>query len=174
MESARVIITYKCSRNCSYCVNKHKPIRDAATHIQDLSEIPHRNEINITGGEPMDDPARTFGVLASASALGFKTIYLYTAKWHICLPTMVVGVNGLHFTLHADATAEDVAGFHEVQQIACLYPNKSFRLALDPRLQTPLTLIPRAWTEVWMKYWRDESDICIPEHETLYVLGEQS
>lgn len=170
MKKARVIITQRCSRNCSYCCNKHTAILDAAIPINNLGEIPHRNEINITGGEPMEVPFLTHKQLLDAQAFGFKTVYLYIARYTNYFERLIPLVNGVQFTLHAKTTRADIVDFHCVQNLACLNPDKSFRLALDGRIQERMTLIPRAWTDIKMKLWRDADNVCIPPDETLYRL----
>ena len=170
MKKARVIITQRCSRNCSYCCNKHEHIRNAAIPINNLGEIPHRDEINITGGEPMEVPFLTHKMLFEAQAFGFKTVYLYTARYTKYFERLLPLVDGVQFTLHAKATRTDIVDFHHVQNLACLNPEKSFRLAMDGRIQERMTLIPRAWTDIKMKLWRTEENVCIPPDETLYVL----
>jgi len=139
-------------------------------HIESLADIPHRDKIMFTGGEPIDHIDLTFDAIAHANTLEFKTIYLYTARWHPALALMVENLNGIHFTLHQGATERDICEFEMFQEVACLYPDKSFRLAIDPTIQHKIKLTPRAWREIRVKHWRLGEECIVPVDETLYRL----
>ena len=173
MHTARVLITRACTRNCSYCCNKYAGIQGRWKNLPKLSDLPHRDVLCITGGEPMEHLDLLRDVLMEASKLKFKTVFLYTARWKPEMYKVVHRVDGIHYTLHSNASMQDVVDVMSMQTLASAFPEKSFRLAISPDIKHAISILPYAWKEVRIKQWRDETDLCIPEHETCYVLGEE-
>jgi organic radical activating enzyme len=145
------------------------------------------DEILITGGEPMLDPARTADITNRLKWQnpGAKT-YLYTAKYsaHLWALALMCHFDGMQFSLHADATSEDLKDFHDLQN-ALYYrrrsiENKSFRLYVDSRLFGNVTVNPALWSRVEMKPWLTEDQLLqlnasnngLPSGETLFILRD--
>lgn len=170
MQKARVIITpgLFCARNCSYCCNHFTNILAGAVNIDRLADIPHRDVLMITGGEPMEHLGLTWNIIHYAKTLGFKTVYLYTARWKDSLLRMIKYLDGIHYTLHAGSNIQDVVDFGAMQAMASKYPDKSFRAYLHPDLKHAINIMPYVWQRVEVKPWLSEEECPLPEGETLY------
>jgi len=168
---ARVLITEKCNRNCSYCVNNYDAIQKQMKPLDNIEELYEYDEVCITGGEPtlvIDD------VLAFIARIRdkVKTIYLYTAQWNPRLAEVVKLVDGIHYTLHENAVAYDINGFLNFQDMVAKYPEKSFRLGISPDVEIPVSIFPNRWKRVEVRTWLSESDDCICVGETLFRMTE--
>jgi len=103
MKTGRIIVTYKCPKNCVGCCNKDwkydppKPI----THYD-------YDEIVITGGEPLLFPDKVIALAKEIKEQSTAKILLYTAKTEGFMEILPY-VDGITFTLH---DPEDVFGFN--------------------------------------------------------------
>lgn len=95
-KTARVIITLKCERACSYCCNKYEKIIKQCVHINNLKPLRGYKEVIITGGEPMLNPSRTLSIIRRIKRMNPKAlIYLYTAKYDMKLEDTIELVDGV-------------------------------------------------------------------------------
>lgn len=167
MNKARVIITMACTRNCSYCCNQQASGIDGAIYIKDISQIPHRSEIMITGGEPMEHFELTRSIVRQAYDLAFRRIYLYTAKWNPRIYEILPFLNGIQYTIHENWTADDIEGFYDMQDLAGYHPRLSCRLYIAHNVNV-IVLHPNVWKRVEVKPWINNCPL--PPGETLYIL----
>lgn len=105
MNTAKIVISWQCNLDCSYCCNKQQAIRDSFKPIT-LEEIKQSNydDYEITGGEPLTNGnSLALRRVLQAIPRG-KNIYLYTNGLNLNRPTAcslaylrVTGVNvGYH------------------------------------------------------------------------------
>jgi organic radical activating enzyme len=170
MLTARLIITWKCLRNCPPCCNKYKKVIQTATKIQKLSELVDYDIICITGGEPMLEIQRTVDIITQIKKQNPKVIiYLYTAWYAKDVERIISLIDGIHFTIHENETSEDIKEFNKFQRIIANY-DKSFRLYIDRRVQTPVTIQPNLWARVEIFDWLSEEECLLRiKHEKLLV-----
>lgn len=171
---ARVIWTKACQRNCSYCSNTFPEIIAQMQPLTDLTTLADRDEIMITGGEPLLNPPKLIAFLIKVrEACPTSKIYLYTAYARGTTPMQLQAImeltDGIHYTLHADASPDDIIGFQYFQSYANVRKSKSFRLSLDPKLPTPLEIIPAVWKEIRIKEWFSADNCPVPLDETLHL-----
>ena len=182
MRIARLIITWDCNRNCSYCCNTYTRVMKQQRAVQDLSELLPYDVICITGGEPMLYPRRVVNI---AKALRLQNqnvkLFVYTAEPFagavgltrpFGLQEVLSVVDGMHLSLHGEATQYDVSAIREVQSFVLdhdLYKEKSFRLYIHPDVQHAITLEPRVWRRVELKPWLKEAEMELPAGEELLV-----
>lgn len=89
-DTARLIITMECERNCGYCCNNYKHIIGQAKTIRTLREIQYYKYVCVTGGEPMLRPSRTKRILKKLHELNPTVkIFLYTALYNIVVNVLV-------------------------------------------------------------------------------------
>lgn len=171
MKKARLIVTMNCIRKCSYCCNKYEGILTKATTLSSLFPLKHYEEILITGGEPLDDPKRTLKIIEVLKALNPAVrLYLYTARYTVEMIHIMDKVDGIQFTLHEGASIADVIGFNKFQAIAGMYPDKSFRLYMHPKVKHRIPVKPSMWSRVESKPWLTERECTLPEGEELFIL----
>lgn len=174
MKIARVLLTEKCQRSCTYCCNHYSSIMKNAIYIPDLRGLEEYNQILITGGEVLLDADTTIAALKEVrQRYPNTTLYLYSALFTKRMIEIVELVDGIHFTLHAASTEKDVARFNSFQELAKDYPDKSFRLYLYPEIKLPITVYPYIWTRLEVKPWIPEEDLSLPPNETLYIIDSQ-
>lgn len=178
VNTARLIVSFKCSRGCEYCCNKYSSIIDGGTRIKSLDEMPDYDTYCITGGEPMEWPEKTKEVINGLGIKGlFKStkIYLYTAKYTKELTEMLPFLDGVHYTLHENSGPRDLNGFEAFQNDIRMLKrrtNKSFRLYINQSIKAWVTVQPNLWTRVESKPWIGEESCQLPAHEKLYILEE--
>lgn len=178
--TARLIITLDCNRKCHYCCNTPEMLA-SATKISDLSELQHYPEILITGGEPMLNPTRTLAIVQHLNQLGqiywnkhkkLRKIYLYTAlalERGYLYSMLMYGVDGIHYTLHYNSSAKDVAlGIDNIEILSKEFPNKPFRLYMDSEVEHQVTIIPQRWSRI--QSFKFIEDCPLPENEKLFLL----
>ncbi|KKL47756.1 hypothetical protein LCGC14_2332390 [marine sediment metagenome] len=171
MKIARLIVTFDCERNCSYCCNKYKSIVGNRTKIKSLKEVKYYDAVCITGGEPMLNPYKVYGIIQILKKQNPKVIiYLYSALWVRDMVDMMAVVNGIHFTLHANSTAIDILNFYEFQKEAQNFPWVSFRLYVHPQIKYGVNVVPKVWKRIESKPWIGEESCQLPENETLFEL----
>lgn len=173
---ARVLITKKCQRNCTYCCNQYTTIMDNAQTINDLKVLKDYNTICITGGEPMLNPLRTRKIIQKLRNQKLSiTIYLYTAKYVPEIETILPLVQGVHFTLHSNSSEQDINDFQKFQQLIKNYYNgKSYRLYISPDIFYTISIQPNLWKRVEIKPWIPEGKCPLPTGETLFILNEKA
>jgi hypothetical protein len=169
-QKARVIITPTliCSRNCWYCCNHYEGLINAGVDINSLEDIPHRDTIMLTGGEPMEHVELTRQAIAKAVELGFKTIRLYTARFKDELYEFMPHLDGIHYTLHEGSTDEDIGSFMRMQFLAEEFPGKTYRAYIHPSITTSVMVTPSIWHRLEIKAWLSEEECPLPDGEVLY------
>lgn len=184
-KTARVIVTLKCNRKCSYCVNKQSGTLKSAEKIWGIEallcgtfgrydSIVTHDEFLITGGEPMLDPLRVHLLaMRIKCAQSDAKVYLYTAL-HVLgnagTSHVLYEVDGIHYTIHRDATPKDILLFRRFQDMIEPYKDKSFRLFIEQGVKHQVPVIPNRWKRVEVKPFM--IDCPLPENETLYILEE--
>ena len=79
-KTARVIITSKCDRKCPGCCNSKLDYTSLAKVIGGITALKDYEEVVITGGEPMINPAQLYTVIKMLRKQNKRQkIYLYTA-----------------------------------------------------------------------------------------------
>ena len=176
MKIARVLITLACPRSCPYCCNGYDHIMRQARPITDLADLVDYDQVLLTGGEPMlypDEIRRIIPILRGQRTKA-TTIYLYTALYTPELPGLLPLLDGAQFTLHLPFSPSDLRDFESFQGDIVLYPEKSFRLAISPDIETTIPVIPNRWVRVLSKDWRSEERCVLPPGEDFfhYVHGK--
>ena len=132
---ARVVVTLDCSRQCPDCCN-HTGILAFGKKITDIEQLLGYEEIIITGGEPIliyDKVEAFIKMLRSKQYEG--EIYLYSALYRSwAYEKLLPLVDGLHFTLHAEARDQDIIELKALSKVIADFEGKSFRLSIDNRL----------------------------------------
>jgi len=144
MRKARVLVTQKCNRNCDGCCNKSN-ILDSMKVIKSIDELLPYDEIMITGGEPTlvrDKVITLFEQLKERYYMGNRLIYSATYDEDFYSKLIPI-IDGLHFTLHYEATDKDVRDLRDLSLFLKDYLSrktnvsenyKSFRVNIDKRL----------------------------------------
>jgi hypothetical protein len=172
MKIARVITTFDCGRNCSYCCNKYQTLISQGREIDDIVDVMQYDQIILTGGEPMLYPERIIDICKRLREWDYKgPIWLYSAKYVPMMWEVMQHVDGLHFTMHTDSAA-DMDGFNLVQTLASTYRDKSFRLYISPSIVRAMTIYPFLWKRVEVKPWIPEGKCPLPLGEELFILKE--
>ena len=166
--TARIIVTYKCNRNCPGCCNTHD---NSVRKIKDISELLKYDEIVITGGEPMLIKKDVIRLLLLLRSRGFAgKIYMYTAFFEddTYSDILLDRLNGITFSIHAEATENDIVVFKQLSNIIATKSHLNSRLFIDNRIWDKFEASQRRfsmWDEVRNLEWKDE---CKPaEHEEL-------
>lgn len=134
-KTARVIVTYKCNRSCPGCCNGHG---NSVRKIENIEELLGYEEIILTGGEPML-LGSTLQEFIQKLRVGMYSgkIYLYTAHWKDSRfnHEIIKMVNGITFTIHAEAVDADIISLKWLsKQKRLAEPNFSSRLIIDSRV----------------------------------------
>jgi hypothetical protein len=102
-----------------------------------------------------------------------RTIFLYTAQYIKRMEEVIHIVDGIHFTIHYPLLVDDLEGFYlfqkELQRWIC--KGRSFRLYIDSRISTPISITPAVWSRVEIKPWELEPPL--PKGEKLFILNEE-
>lgn len=176
MKTARLIITFDCNKDCSYCCNKYTSLIKKAMPNTNLDSLVNYDAICITGGEPFLDLDRTLHIVEELAQLKTTNpnlkLYLYTAMFKplIGIYRIIRLVDGVQYTLHAKSNELDIHHFKMFQtDIASQYPDKSCRLYIHPDVPYEVPIIPSLWKRLEVKPWIKEEDCCLPQNETLYT-----
>lgn len=177
--TARVIVTQECSRNCSYCVNKQNDgemIR-SARHFT-LECLTHYEMVLLTGGEPLLKYTLVLGLCDQLRRKGYKgQIIIYASRNLIPRGHWIElfkFIDGVTYTIHDEnegtVSHKDMDDLHDMQTLFRCYPQKSFRLNLAPTLESNIPIIPEVWGSIKIKKWLE--DCPLPTNETLYIIPE--
>jgi len=168
MRIARVIVTWKCDKDCDLCCNKNLPVQPQPCTIEDLQGY---DQVLITGGEPMLYPARLEEIIKKLRAQAPENkVYLYSALYRPAMHHIVKLVDGIHYTLHHPFRQVDLDKFNRFHTMIDQYRDKSFRLYIDPRIDWVIPIRPDQWSRVEVKPWMDACPL--PEGEVLLELKE--
>jgi pyruvate-formate lyase-activating enzyme len=178
---ARVIITLECNRKCDGCCNTPDMIYQAAK-IPDISHVTDAEEIILTGGEPMLKPDLLLGVLDflrnREDWTYTRKIYLYSALFHRGIEGLyekvIPLVDGFQFTIHKEATYQEVAELKKLSQFLKhnRYTFQSLRLCIDTALFERFhfgNVDLSAWDSVRKMKWI--KDCPLPKDEKLFILN---
>ena len=170
IDTARLIITMDCNRDCVGCCNKSTAIIEQVTTIQNLALLRDYPIIVITGGEPMLNWERTLKIAIRLKHNNPNVIlYLYSSWYnHGLLLDMIDLVDGLHYTLHYPTKESDIQDFNNLQGQLCCFNDKSFRLFIDNRVYYGVYIMPNLWHRVEIKPWMKECPL--PSNEKLFIL----
>lgn len=179
MKKARVLVTLNCNRNCEKCCNKEKVFNQHKI-LTDLKNLKDYDEIMITGGEPMLYPAQTLKIIQQLRKITriHTRIYLYSAYYNKAkhkpfIPDLIHNINGLHYTLHDNATDADIIALKNLTEMLAYRIHSDFesaRLAIDKRLYDKYdfsNINLSAWDVIRKLQWLDNCPL--PEGEELFV-----
>lgn len=152
-----------------------------------LEELAEFDKICITGGEPMLVFELTKLRLEQLRRhFPGKKIYLYTALYAREMEDILPLVNGVQFSLHQQATSEDVVDLMMMQDMLRRWRSsihqKTHRLFIDSRVNRMVLIEPRVWSRVEVKPWLSEKELLkcnkvnngLPRGETLFVLEKEA
>lgn len=166
---ARIIWTPTCHRTCSYCCNKSKIVQAQMTPLEVVRSL-NATDISGSGGEPMLYPGPLVTFLRALRECNPRSkIYLYSARWSYSWRSVISLVDGVQFSVHRDVTSSEALGLELFQSFAIAYPDKSFRLNLESRIERNLTITPRAWSRIELKEMLSLDSCAVPDYETLYI-----
>lgn len=170
-KTARVIITSKCDRKCPGCCNSKLDYTSLAKVIGGITALKDYEEVVITGGEPMINPAQLYTVIKMLRKQNKRQkIYLYTA----CLtmddhPVILKHLDGITVTVHAEATDEDIRNLNYMS--SNLYDEDlDMRLFIDKRVYDRYDLsniCMKTWDVVRKLEWKEKCDPA--ENEELFL-----
>ncbi len=168
---ARVIVTFDCSRNCDYCVNKDPGTMFEAKVIAEIEQVAYRRQIIITGGEPAEYKP-LINVLTRIKELNpAGLVYLYSASFNDNIKKALPFIDGFTFTLHDHYITADLNALIEIQQYPGILDRiLSMRLCLGPNITKSLPITPAVWEQIKVKTWKKRGEPCLPDPEDLYVL----
>ncbi len=180
----RVILTKQCPRQCLDCINSFDPVINKAKKIN-LEEIKSSgDDIVLTGGEPGIYPHLENVVEKLREQNPNAKMYIYSALANKKIIDILPKVDGLSFTLHDDASELDIASFLKLQErikeLKDKYPEKSYRLYIDSRLDKDIQIEPNLYTRVNKIKWMNEEEILAqkdrnfgcPADEELVILND--
>jgi organic radical activating enzyme len=162
INTARVIVTYKCHRNCPECVNTAHP-RETVPVLerQDLKQF---DEVVITGGEPLLFPEK---VQDLANVL--KRVILYTAvpDWD-ALESVAGYIEAVTISLRND---DDVSRFNDYAESWALddLPNKRVRVYYENLRRMPNLYRGYSFK---MCQWKPAAECHLPVNEKLFRLDQ--
>lgn len=175
---ARVIVTLDCPRKCEGCVNES--LKDVKV-IDSKDELLHYKEIIITGGEPMLIHEKVLNFVEELrNNLNYTgKIYLHSSlyddetMYRTYDRLLTRYLDGFNFTLHNEATDEDVSALKSLSESPTMMVNKgllSTRLSIDNRLYdrydfSNINLLN--WTVVRKLQWLSECPL--PQGEELLI-----
>lgn len=157
--TARVIVTYKCNRNCPGCCNsKLFNVRK----VNNISELKDYEEVVLTGGEPMlfaDSLLKLIKELRRQNRI--QKIFLYTACMEMDNYTKILNqLDGITVTLHAEATDNDIRNLKYMSEK--LYGEYlDMRLFIDKRVYDKYDLsniCMKTWDVVRKLQWKEKCE----------------
>lgn len=169
-ETARLIVTYDCDRNCHGCCNKTGTVK--AREIYSVKALGGYKEVVITGGEPLLYPGKLLKFIKQLNkANRHCKVYIYTACLHLEDYDKILGfVDGITVTLHAEATDDDIRNLKYMSENLWGEPI-DMRLFIDHRVYDRYDLRNikmDTWDVVRKLEWRED---CKPadNEELLYL-----
>ncbi len=172
---ARVIVTLECNRHCENCCNTGDAFFDHKW-LNDINELLAYDEIIITGGEPMliSNEVVIFVHELRRNLMYTGKIYIYTALYNQSLRFEYLDlfnyINGLHYTIHAEAEDQEVMELKQLSEILPRQRGLSFRLAIDNRLYKRFDFSNidfSAWSVIRKLQW--QVNCKLPEDEKLFI-----
>lgn len=177
MRTARVIITFDCKRNCSYCSNKFTSIIDTAITIKSIDEMFKQkfDEVVITGGEPMLNPERTMAIISRIKKINDRIkVFMYTANYNSYIQTILKSIDGITYSIHENSSEEDAKDLLKMQAEIIGHKNsKSLRLYVNQSYPRKDLIIPSLWHRIKIENPLTENKCKIPDNEILFILKER-
>lgn len=152
--------------------------------LDSVAKLLRYDEVVLTGGEPLLEPDLVVEVCKTLrSAPPYRKVFLYTARFD-CEAVMKVlpYVDGIHFTIHENASFADIDRFHTLQsrvlnsQSGPAWPNHSFRLYIHQNNRHSVMVLPHLWQRLEVKPWMSEDDCRTPSElgEDLFILSKEA
>lgn len=163
-DTARIMISPKCNKACSYCCNEQQGVLDMFKPVTDLQFLARYKNICITGGEPMLFPDKVLSVAAYARNMDLK-VYLYTAQYTFRMYEVIKWLDGLTYTVHANANYKEVNDFYRMQALLATSSSlcHSKKLLKDPDVDLKISPV---WADTEIAVWKKQCTI--PENEDFY------
>lgn len=168
---ARLLVTLKCHRTCSYCCNNHQGTKEAMRVCRDKEELLKYDDIMLSGGEPLLYFDLTLALAAYYRTHG-KRVFLYTTLWPRVHGNLLLHqLDGIQYSLHSNAwSAYDHHCLERLQEDLLGWEGSS-RLAIEPGLKHGLILKPERWDSISTFEIMGPGECPVPE-DSLYVLRE--
>lgn len=115
-------------------------------------------------------PDLVIGLCEQAIKMGSE-VFLYTALYIPEIATILKLVKGIHFTLHYPTNDSDLGGFYKFQNLIKSRVG-SYRLYIDPEIDTSVLIWPWVWSRVEVKPWIKEGECRLPIGEKLFILDQ--
>ena len=173
--TARLLVTLACSRGCGYCCNAIPGVQEQFRPLADLDDLDDYAEIVLSGGEPMEAPKLTRGIVYELfTRQPLRPIYLYTARYVPELAPMLPMLRGITYTLHKGATAAELERFQKMQRALRSSRrldsgHRTDRLAMDGGGDLDIVIDAGVWAEVRVKHWECAPDSPVFDAEDLFV-----
>lgn len=166
---ARLIVTRACNRSCAGCCNGYigKGTIPEPRRVGGIEPLMDYEEVMITGGEPALVPMLSVAIAESLRRKGFRgRILMYSATFDRDFYEKISPfIDGIHFTLHAEATERDVFDFMAFQDWAfhsrSVTGVMSLRAYIDPRVKGEVVIRPGIFQRLEVKPWINEGE-CPP------------
>jgi hypothetical protein len=147
--------------------------------IDNLEPLRNHPVVMLTGGEPMLNIERTLSIVWTLrEQIPARVILMYSAFFgesvvrHRLIGDLMDAVDGVHYTIHADAGYKEVNGHSWFQDFAAPRSRvKSYRLYVDPRCRATIHIDPSIYQRVTMTPWQHECKL--PSNEMLFELPEE-
>ena len=169
-DTARVIVTMRCNRNCPGCCNNS--LKDIPRIT--MEQLKDYKKVVITGGEPflLGDTWLENFILGLCKQNEDQYIYLYTAETALWRHRKVLDyLDGITVTLHAECTDDDI---RNLKDLPCyIKTNIDTRLFIDSRVydRYDLSNIDFTWWYIVRKlHWKDYCDPA--DNEDLFILED--
>jgi hypothetical protein len=172
---ARIMVTTKCNRKCEGCCNGLEAFSNIEC-LNDINSLLSYEEIMITGGEPMLIAQSVFLFLMELRR-HFQyngKIYIYSALFNERLTQtfsqIMAMADGLHYTLHYEATDQEVIELKLLTRLLPKLGDRSFRLSIDNRLYQRYdfsNIDLSAWSVIRKLQWQDNCQL--PPGERLFI-----
>lgn len=173
LRTARVVVTWRCKRECRYCVNHSEKIRALVRKVN-VKAVNWRqyDQVLITGGEPLLVPDVVHGLIDRVrNQTSVPDIYMYTALWTEFSWDIVQKIDGTNYTVHRPV---DKNSLRRAQiDLSLLHERNSNRLMLDPDIVDDLKIRPTLWKEIRIKRWRPEDECVLPDNEELLDITQE-
>jgi len=172
--SARVIVTLKCSLSCKNCANNNKELIKSAREITSPQELEGYDDIVITGGEPLSVPHIVEDIVNHLHSPD-RTIYLYTSGFSEKGALIYHKLDGITLTIHKEVIMpiwRSVLTAWESTIEEEKLEDVNNRLFIDSRLMNKLTFKPGVWDEVKLIRMLNPELCSIPENEDFFIFKE--
>lgn len=169
---ARLIVSMNCSRDCSYCCNKHpntQPI-DIALEQYIKQILPIAESTTVTGGEPCElTGTNLYQITNQISCNTKKPVYLYTQKFNDKFKSVMSMIDGFTYTLHYPLKEGDMDMYIELQKYI---KDKvmSKRLVINQDINDYILVDPSAWSNVKVIPFIQDGNCPLPQGEVLFRL----